>query len=193
MIVETITKEGLTLNIETDDNVESPRREFENIGRIILFGKHKHLGDDHNFSDPDEFRDNDEYKKAVVVLPVFLYEHSGITISTKPFSCPWDSGQVGWIVVSKEKVREGYMVKNITKKTLALANKCLEGEIETLDQYLQGDVYGYSIEDEEEEVLESCWGFYGLDNATTEAKEMLDAVLAKIKEEGQEIYKIMHL
>jgi len=38
-----------------------------------------------------------------IILPLFLYDHSGITMSTGPFSCPWDSGQVGWIYASKQK------------------------------------------------------------------------------------------
>ena len=33
----------------------------------------------------------------VSILPLFLLDHSGLTISTSPFSCPWDSGQIGFI------------------------------------------------------------------------------------------------
>ena len=32
-----------------------------------------------------------------VFLPLYLFDHSGITMNTSGFSCPWDSGQVGWI------------------------------------------------------------------------------------------------
>ena len=59
------------------------------------------------------------------------------------------------------------------------ADKYLEGEVETYDQYLRGDVYGYTLtkktihqekcphcgevirEYEDEEEVDSCWGFYG--------------------------------
>ena len=30
-----------------------------------------------------------------VFLPLYLFDHSGITMNTSGFSCPWDSGQVG--------------------------------------------------------------------------------------------------
>ena len=40
----------------------------------------------------------------VVLLPLYLYDHSGITMSTKPFSCRWDSGHVGWIYCTKERL-----------------------------------------------------------------------------------------
>jgi len=37
-----------------------------------------------------------------VILPLYLYDHGGITMSTGAFSCPWDSGQVGWIYAPKK-------------------------------------------------------------------------------------------
>ncbi len=37
-----------------------------------------------------------------VILPLYLYDHGGITMRTNPFSCPWDSGQVGWIYAPKK-------------------------------------------------------------------------------------------
>jgi len=45
-----------------------------------------------------------EYLGKYVILPLYLYDHGGITMSTNPFSCPWDDGgQVGWIYASKQK------------------------------------------------------------------------------------------
>lgn len=38
-----------------------------------------------------------------IILPIYAYEHGGITLSTGSFSCPWDSGQVGWIYATKER------------------------------------------------------------------------------------------
>lgn len=42
-------------------------------------------------------------EKSNIILPLYLYDHSGITINTTGFSCPWDSGQVGWIYCNKER------------------------------------------------------------------------------------------
>ena len=41
-----------------------------------------------------------EQMDGMVILPLYLYDHSGITMNTCGFSCPWDSGQVGWIYAS---------------------------------------------------------------------------------------------
>ena len=41
-------------------------------------------------------------------LPLWLYDHSGITMSCGsrgyPYNDPWDSGQVGWIIAFKDRV-----------------------------------------------------------------------------------------
>lgn len=123
----------------------------------------------------------------VCILPVFMYDHSGITISTGPFSCPWDSGQVGFIYVTKQK----YEVETQKPFNFEDAEFILKGEIETLDQYLTGDVWGYTIystEDEEfaNQILtheddlpddrnheDSCGGFFGDDYCKDTAKDLL--------------------
>ena len=58
----------------------------------------------------------ESFLKEYIALPVYLYDHGGITISTSPFSCPWDSGFFGIIAVPLDKVRREYRWKNITAK-----------------------------------------------------------------------------
>ncbi|WP_131821653.1 hypothetical protein [Desulfofundulus australicus] len=87
-------------------------------------------------------------------------------MSTKPFSCPWDSGQIGWIYVLKEKVREEYGVKRITKKVRDRVISVLKAEVEVYDRWLRGEVYGftvYEIADGDIASIDSCGGFYGDD------------------------------
>jgi hypothetical protein len=97
----------------------------------------------------------------VISRPLYLYDHSGITMQTRPFSCPWDSGQVGYIWVTKEEVRKEYSVKRISPKLLDRVISYLVAEVEVYDQHLRGEVYGFVIEDEEGEHIDSCWGYYG--------------------------------
>jgi hypothetical protein len=107
-----------------------------------------------------------------IILPVYMYEHSGIALSTGSFSCPWDSGQVGYIYVSKEKVIEEY--GDWTAETVAKASKQLENEVETYSQFVNGEVYGFIIEDKDGEYVDSCWGFFGYDFCLEEAKQAAD-------------------
>lgn len=111
-----------------------------------------------------------------IILPLYLYDHSGLSMSCSGFSCSWDSGQVGYIYCTAE-----HAVAECG--SLDKARKCLQAEVTTYDQYLQGDVWGYVVEEsrhistvrtvdgiqeepeesEEWECVDSCWGFYGDD------------------------------
>jgi len=39
----------------------------------------------------------------IVLLPLYLLDHSGLSISTSDFCDPWDSAQVGWIYTDKRQ------------------------------------------------------------------------------------------
>ena len=42
----------------------------------------------------------------LIGLPVYAYVHSGATIATTPFSCPFDSGRSGWVYCTLEAALE---------------------------------------------------------------------------------------
>ena len=160
------------------DNEPVNPREWDNIGTIICFHKKYSLGDTHDYNFND-FNSWEELKNRInkdqnvaVILPIYMYDHSGITIKTTPFSCPWDSGQIGFISISKEKVLNEFGGCKITKKLRERLTQQLIGEVETYDQYLAGDVYGYQITLNDEE-LDSCWGYYGIESCINEAKSIV--------------------
>jgi hypothetical protein len=111
-----------------------------------------------------------------ITLPLYLYDHSGITMRTSSFSCPWDSGQVGIIYISKKQAVEEWGRKYFTKQVRERAEKYLEGEVETYDQYLTGDVFGFIVEHEESGEEDSCWGFYGSEYCIEEAKQVAECL-----------------
>lgn len=117
-------------------------------------------------------------KSDVVILPIFVFEHSGISISVSDFGDKWDHGQAGWIYTTKEKVKEmlinwgakykdknGNMIDVTEENWREAATENLKGEIETYNMYLTGEVYGiiieeYNAEDDDWERTDSCWGFF---------------------------------
>lgn len=116
-----------------------------------------------------------------VMLPLYLYDHGSISMSTGrayPFNCPWDSGQVGWIYVTKDQLREEYSKQRLSRKTLALAAKVLRSEVKVYDQYLRGDVYFFSTTDQHGATVDGCGGIYGWDYALKYARSELDAIIA---------------
>lgn len=94
----------------------------------------------------------------MVRLPVFLFDHSGLALSTGDFGDPWDSGQVGWIYATEDEMKVTYEVDEITDEVQERAKKALEACIEEYSLYLQNNVFGYELY-EDDEVVDSCWGF----------------------------------
>lgn len=96
--------------------------------------------------------------EGMVILPLYLYDHSGITMNTGGFSCPWDSGQVGWIYADHDMTKKEY--GEVTPETLAKAESLLQSEVEEYDYYLTGQCYGFKLYEGDAEI-ESRWGFLG--------------------------------
>jgi hypothetical protein len=107
------------------------------------------------------------FRAYPVFQPLYLYEHSGMTISTGPFGDPWDSGHVGVITISREKLLKEYGRKHITKKLLKTARSIVEAEVSEYDDVMTRNVYGYVIDCPEDENgnraehEDSSWGFVG--------------------------------
>jgi len=102
----------------------------------------------------------DTIRQKAAILPLYLYDHSGITMNTTGFHCPWDSGQVGFIYASFENIRREYGVERISARLSEQVINQLRSEVATYDNYLRGNVYGFVVEKNGEE-LDSCWGFLG--------------------------------
>lgn len=185
------------LRIFSDESPESPRT-WDNMAKMIFFGRnYAHLGDKHNvkiensYSSRRDFIDNapaeikKQIKGVVVCKAVHLYDHSGVSISTSfsyPFDCQWDSGTVGFVVVTKEDICKNFGVKRVTKKLIEKAEAIAEGEVETLNQYISGQVYGFEVLTEEDGIEtseDSCWGFFGSDFATNGITDHLSEELAE--------------
>jgi hypothetical protein len=219
--VETIfLKDNHVLKIYNDDNASNPR-EWDNLGTMICWHRRYNLGDtkdskdfrdtEHLFEflsgthfDAEEFenvpeeevweRISDRAHDNAVILPLSLYDHSGISMSVGSVRNDWDSGQVGWIYLTYERARKEFKVlegdlveewygpnkgQHVPLRDIMV--RILEGEVETYNQYLTGDTYRFKVikkrsvtwinkdnpEEEvtevEEELIDSCDGFFGSD------------------------------
>lgn len=172
------------IKIMFDEYPDNPR-DWDNVG--VMITSHG------NYTSPDELGINfDDFKgwgeieehlfkehDAALVLPIYMYDHSGVALNTTGFSCPWDSGQYGLIMVTNAKLKE----EGISKEK---AKSILENEVETFGNYINGDVLQYVLyeikkvkvnkvyqdgsskdyEEEELENVDSCCGFYGTSRET---------------------------
>lgn len=128
-----------------------------------------------------------------VALNLFLYDHSGLSISSGPFSCRWDSGWFGIVAVSVEQVKKEYGWKVLTQSRRKKIEEYLQNEIDTYNEYLHGEVYGFQVtpEDDDTEILDSCWGFFGddgLDQLKSECQAYIDDRIAEDNRQKQAEY-----
>lgn len=79
----------------------------------------------------------------------------------------------------------GLLAEALTDECKEKAQKYMRGEIETWEQYFQGDVYGVVVHDKNGEVLDSCWGFYGYDYAKDECASMGKACVDHVAKEAR--------
>ena len=78
-----------------------------------------------------------------LMLPLYLYDHSGLAMSTESFSgraphAEWDSGQVGWIYVSKEDALKEFDADKMTGAIRQKADALMRSEVAAYDSYLHG-------------------------------------------------------
>ena len=179
----TYEKDGKRLEIFYDEDPLDPLEDGDNLGIIAHVHRRYSFG-----KGSEQFHDSIklQYKMKEIVadggiaLPVYLYDHSGLRVSTKPFACHWDSGQIGYIYATKERA-----LKFLDEFDADKVTDILQGEIEMLDLAYSGQVYGFVVtqigqEEMEDEEIDSCWGFYGdegikqilSENNFTDAKEI---------------------
>lgn len=101
------------------------------------------------------------------------YIHSGVWLAfSEEGNFPdrrWDVSQIGLVLVNKYIQGK----RAITKDT---AKKYAKDLIDTWNDYLSGNVYGFEITAENGKEVDSCWGFYGdwEKNCLKEAQSVVD-------------------
>jgi hypothetical protein len=153
------TPSGFTVEVFYDPHPDNPCTEWDQLGTVALDKRSRYSFGNERLDSArlQEIGTSEDYVK----LPIYIYDHSGITINTTGFSCSWDSGCVGLIYVHKDKLYQEYDTKRITPKLRERVLTTLRGEIEDLDRYLTGQVYGWRVLDPEGNDLESCYGYFG--------------------------------
>ena len=214
------------LTVEHDDYAESPRDMYDNISTIYCWHKHYTIGDDKpkektawdvladmcekytnmEADDIDAASENDmirelQQAKDIVIKYISCYEHSGITISTAittyPYNDRWDSGIIGFAFIDKETFEINC---GAYKDWKYQAMDIIDSEVKTLDDYLRGEVFCYTLEEkvhihnekkcphcgevlevddyDDWEVVNGCIGFYGDE---LESNGILDELPTEIK------------
>lgn len=106
--------------------------------------------------------------KDYFIFGLEAYIHSGVVLAlTNGGNFPdrqWDVSKLGAVLVSKKEARG--------RKA---AEKLARSLVDKWNTYLSGDIFGFVIEDKDGKDMDSCWGFYGIEEAEEAAIESIEA------------------
>lgn len=160
--------EDLIFKVHQDDCGTDSPRDWDNLGTMICSHRNYTLGDEQfEASEYDGWADLEKSLKeqgANCILPLYLYDHSGISMYTTGDSSyrqheAWDSGQVGFIYTTAKDIEENFLT--VGEGTEQQVKEILESEIKIYSQYLKGDVWGVEVATIDGEHVDSLWGLYG--------------------------------
>lgn len=175
MIEKIELRDGHYAEIHHDSDVGQPYEDDEAVNIVVLHGKYIDPSEGACGKTPDEVAKWEKQNaKTWYTVPLWLYDHSGTAYAvgaTNPFNCRWDSGQVGIVALKRSEWGDGNesdekmfeYAQNIAKEYSAWAN---------------GETYSYNICDENEETIESCGGFIGLDIVKEEIQSQAENLLS---------------
>jgi len=128
----------LSLTVEPEPYIDEffdPRAFMSDDSTMACFHRRHILGDEGHGYNSDDYEGWDEMEKDIqenenpdCILPLRLYDHSGISMSVGT-SSDWDSGRVGFI-----------WAKKFPEETLEQLEARLRSEVEVYDTYLRGGI-----------------------------------------------------
>ena len=140
------------VKILTDHDIMNPSTEWDCTWKVYSFSnRHR------SFQHPDKF-DNIGIRRKLQVGTAFMldyFEHSGCiwSLSGAGPQCRWDTTRNAGIMLFENP-------KDMGAKTYEDRAKDAKNFLEIYTDWANGYGHGYSIETEEGEIIDSCFGFY---------------------------------
>jgi hypothetical protein len=173
----TIEHDGQTFRIRiyADEDAPNPLEDWSEMGTILSLNRR------HRNFDPDGVEHAIENKADAVALS--YYEHGlclWLVARELPAgaSCPWDSVQFAGVWLPDPETLESARNYGGFTRRMFMRKRARQA-CAAYTQWCNGDIYGYDVErltvcphcgEESTEPLDSCWGFYGVDNCRSEAE-----------------------
>lgn len=147
---DSVEIKGFTVKAECDQDggFDCPR-DWDNAFTILTAESRNR-----NIDDALDIDGDPRVEEAALVFPVYKYEHGNVSYSSGAFTCPWDSGQVGFAILTAEEFESEF--GNDAEK----AKRCLDGELATYTAWCNGEICTITVEDEDGEIIDSISGIY---------------------------------
>ncbi len=179
MTYHTEEYKGYEIKISQDTDAEDPIEYMDHL-KIVAFHSRYNIGHEHDFSDPEDL-DKEIKETRALELPVYMFDHGDISLSTGPFGCPWDSGQVGKVYMERDTILREFGVKRITAKVRDRVYSMMESAISCYSKWISGEFCSFAVTDAEGEFVDGCSGFDDMDYAIKEAKSAIDYIVKQKK------------
>lgn len=143
----------LTLKVQPDESDNEPMDKVLDPGEYLTTTRNRYW--QHH---PD--RIEDDAPEGYVRITIFAYIHGSIALSTRPFSCPWDSGRIGYAILKDDGIATEKRLENLLEYESARLNGCL---------------YEWVIRDADGAYIESAGGYVSEDECEKDGQEALAA------------------
>lgn len=164
-----------TFTVVPDGDIDAVRAAGETASVLALFHGRYSLANESGLN-ADDYDSWTEVRDAIIahgginVTPVWMYDHSGITLrvgESNPFSCPWDSRMVGFAYTMPNLLAEhGIPDEDI--------DGIIDAEVTEYAAWLSGDVYAVEVRGASGTVVEYVGGFTDEDVAAAEGRSIVE-------------------
>lgn len=206
MLTKRIWDKEYKLVIERDEYSESPR-EWDNLWTLLTMHRKYDLWDepfdshwnsmeedfaifinkefkileresDYSLSEKESTKIWQYIEKHILYQLVSMTDHSWISLNIWHSHDRWDYWYVWYIFAHKDKIKENFGIWKVSQKYKDKTYEIFKWEIETMNQYLNWEVYEFIIEEQDIitkdwkeyyswwEHYDSCWGFCSFKEAS---------------------------
>lgn len=110
-------------------------------------------------SSPKDGNEHDEDLHVIEIYPVVKHEHSGV-VYRRGTAKGFDYSNNGFYFVTAKRLHDLYS-ETCTQETI---EEAIDSELKMYSQWADGEVYAYMLYDENGEMVDSCCGFWCLDD-----------------------------
>jgi DUF971 family protein len=163
-----------TWEVVKDAYAEHPYEAYDMLSQMLFSRSFSHYSHCPGVSESTQqdwrnFSQEPPWDDLIYLTPIYAYSHGRTTFSLRPFSDRWDSGQVGWLFVTREAAEQ-----NWPKYGGWVLAKCAERqanqEFKVFEDWVDDGAYGWQVKDKDGEVVDSCWEYYEREAAIHDAE-----------------------
>lgn len=169
--------------IECDGDAGNPRDEFDRVSTFYAVKNSRYITGGKN---DVEVYDQEDLENEIKTL-----SKDGAVI----VECHNNQTGTFYAVINVDTLKREYIAHGYSmRKAKYWARRCAMGEAEEFNTWANGDVYGYTITDDETgETVDSCLGFYGYEFCDEEAQSQIKWLEEHAREEDAEILRRLEL